>query len=295
MRTLPRFVAVTAAAAFFSATPVRADGVANGGHGGYVLFPESNPSLVTDNSRDPNFYNDFMRITFVPSTVDVITPSRPTAARAFFGSTRFYTPALPVDVIADFNGFSADATRDLVAMACRPRTPIADAYYANWPNLAKMIVTDFGTKGYACPAPAGADDSNRAYCMAMDFKDTPTQPVVNALVNALQLGQQLFALSNGNWLYDNYGIDYDHSGLGMVVRGPAVALTAAQVLEQSVVPEYLLKNANLAALGCRCIRVPPYPGRDQDLLPGDFVWKHGTLASDGKCAAIVSRLPEGHR
>jgi len=159
-----------------------------------------------------------------------------------------------------------------------------------------MIVTDFGTKGYACPAAPGADASNAAYCLAAAFRDVPQQPIINAVIVALQLGQQLFAISNGNWLYDNYGIDYNHSGLGMVVRGPSVPLTAAEALEQSVVPEYLLRNVNLASANCRCIRVPSYPGRDEHLLPPKFVWANGDLDDEGRCVSVVSRLPEGpHR
>jgi|KBSMisStaDraftv2_1062788.scaffolds.fasta_scaffold249498_1 hypothetical protein len=257
---------------------------------------ERSPAIVTDNARDPDFYNDFMRITFVPSSVEVRTPSRPNAVRAFFGSTRFYDPPIPVDAIAEFNGFSASASLDLIAMTCRPRTPTADARYATWPNLARMIVTDLGTHGYHCPPPAAADSSNAAYCLATQYQDAPAQPVINTLIAALQFGQQLFALNNGNWLYDNYGIDYNHSGLGMVVRGPSVPLTAAEALEQSVVPEYLLRNVNLASANCRCIRVPSYPGRDEHLLPPKFVWANGDLDDEGRCVSVVSRLPEGpHR
>lgn len=256
---------------------------------------ERNPALVTDNARDPYFYNEFMRITFLPSSVEVTTPSRKEALRAFFGSARFYEPPLPVDAIADFDGFAAEPAKDLVAMSCRPRTATADPHYATWPNLARMIVIDLGTRGYLCPAPAGADNSNVAYCLAAQYRDVPAQPVVNALVAALQFGQQLFALNNGNWLYDNYGMDRDFSGLGMAVRGPEVPLTAMELLEQSVVPEYLLKNVNLASANCRCIRIPPYAGRDQDLLPPSLVWERGELDSEGKCTQIVTRLPRGSR
>lgn len=252
-------------------------------------FQFSNPAIITDRSRDPLIYDDFMRITFLPSNVDVTTPSRPIALRAFFGSTRFYEPAISVSEIANFNGFKPNPNLDLVAMECRPHPGVADPYYATWPNLAKMLIHDFGSEHYDC-SPPGSTPANTAYCLAEQYTDPSTQPVINALINALMFGQKLFQIENGNFLYDEYGIDANHSGLGLVVKGPAVPSNAAQTLEQSVVPEYLLLNLNLADLNCRCIRVAPYDGRDQDLLSARTVWKRGRLGANGLCDSYVNRL-----
>jgi hypothetical protein len=251
-----------------------------------------NPAVITDRARDPLVYNDFLRITFAPSTVPVSTPSRPTELRAFFGSTRVYEPPLSVEAIADFNGFAADASSDLVAMRCRPRTTAADPRLATWPNLATMLISDLANRQYSCPPPPSPEPANVAYCLAQQYTDTAVQPVVNTLIAALEFGHQLFLL--GAFLSDNYGIDADHSGLGFVVRGQAVALNAAEALEQSVVPEYLLRNIALADAHCRCIRVAPYSGRDQDLLPAQLVWDRGELSTDGLCSHYVNRLPRGH-
>ena len=254
----------------------------------------ANPALITDNSKDPLFYDDFMRITFLPKSVDVMTPGKsgPNGIlRAFFGSTRFYTPPIPVTRIADFNGFKPVAGLDLVAMRCQPRLGDADPRLAIWPNLAEMLVSDLADQHFSCPASPSVPE-NVAYCLAKNYEDTPEPRAVTALINALEFAEELFPLKGGNLLYDLYGIDQDHSGLGLVVKGPAVPnITAAETLTQSVVPEYLLKNINLADLNCRCIRVAGYPGRDQSVLPGDLVWNQGRLGARGLCSQYVKRLP----
>jgi hypothetical protein len=49
------------------------------------------------------------------------------------------------------------------------------------------------------------------------------------------------------------------------------------VLQQAMVPEYLLNNVRLNDGGCNCIEVPPYDGRDQTPLNLDFVSAAGAL------------------
>jgi hypothetical protein len=49
------------------------------------------------------------------------------------------------------------------------------------------------------------------------------------------------------------------------------------------VPEYLLRNVTLAEAGCRCIAVPPYPGRETALLDPDQVSREG---GDGYCIHV---------
>ena len=261
----------------------------------YRPDPAVAPAVVTDNTRDPGVYNDFLRVFFAPASVEVSTLGKPVALRAFFGATRFYEPPLPLEMVVDYNGSVPNVTQDLVAMVCHPRSEGADPRYHTWPNLARMITSDLSGRGYACPAPAGADDSNRAYCDAAAFRDPPAQPVVVALATMFEFALRLQALSGGNWLYDRYGIGPNNTGIGLVVRGPVTALTAGEALEQLVVPEYLLKNVSLAEAGCRCLRVAPYIGREQDLLPPDFIRRHGALGADGKCTARVSRLPSAGR
>lgn len=252
----------------------------------------ANPALITDNSRDPLKDNDFLRITFLPNSVEVRTPGRPgVAVRSFFGSTRFYEPPIAVTRIADFNGFAPKADLDLVAMRCQPHLGGADPRLATWPNLAQMIVSDFADQHFPCNPPNPSVPANLAFCLASAYADVATQPVVIALISALQLGQALFTIKSGDFIFDTYGIDANHSGLGFVVKGLPVPLNAAETLEKSVVPEYLLKNINLADANCRCIRVAPYTRRDQDVLPANLIWARGKLGPNGLCSKYVKRLP----
>jgi hypothetical protein len=98
--------------------------------------------------------------------------------------------------------------------------------------------------------------------------------------------------SGANVLYDLYGIGYGFSGLGFSVKGSYlsgsnVALTSGEALAQSVVPEYLVKNVTLAEGGCRCIRVKPYPGRDEEFMNWNLVFWMG---SEDSCT-VLNRVP----
>jgi hypothetical protein len=65
-------------------------------------------------------------------------------------------------------------------------------------------------------------------------------------------------------------------------------MTSQQILVKSISPEYILKNVSLAAAGCRCISVPPYPGRSGDRLDPDFIWRAG---GDGVCVQVDKLTP----
>jgi hypothetical protein len=83
-----------------------------------------------------------------------------------------------------------------------------------------------------------------------------------------------------------YGIGYGHSGLGFAVNGSASGdFNAAQTLEESVVPEYLLKNVTLEQADCHCVQIPSYDNRDNRLLSPTFVWNRGRL-DDGDCRTV---------
>jgi hypothetical protein len=62
-------------------------------------------------------------------------------------------------------------------------------------------------------------------------------------------------------LISNYGIYPAFTGLGFTVWGSSaggatVPMLTAGILRNSVVPEYLLKNATLEEANCRCVQVP---------------------------------------
>jgi len=258
------------------------------------------PAVITDNSRNPpDQVDDFLRLIFVPSTVPITTPGLPSQKRSFFGDTRFYMPPItPAEIVAYAGGTVSDTT-DLVAMRCRPTNQsMVDPQLAIWPTLANLLQQDL--PAVSCPAAPGASTQAQAFCLAQQFQDTPSDPLIESLYNAVAFGRALFELPadstglTGAKLISNlYGIGPGHSGLGFVVKDSASGTaTAAQALEQSVVPEYLLRNVTLAQANCRCVRVPFYAGRDDQPLSPLFVWALGILKHDGSCRTISRILPD---
>jgi hypothetical protein len=255
------------------------------------IFNQQSPAVLTDRSRDPLNDDDFLREIYVPNGLRVTTLGKPAQIRTFFGNSRFYFPPITPAQIADYAGGLTNPNSDLVVMRCQPHdTDAVDPELAIWPNVAKFLVDDL-PPAPACP---GSSTTDQAYCRAKEFEDVPNQPLILSLYNAIALGKDLFSINNfdgGNLLFDYYGIGSGHSGLGFVVKSSAnVNFTAAQSLENSIVPEYLLKNVSLADADCRCIQVPPYKGRDGQPLSPNFVWNRGNL-DDGACRAIKRIVP----
>jgi hypothetical protein len=65
-------------------------------------------------------------------------------------------------------------------------------------------------------------------------------------------------------------------------------MTSQEILVESVSSEYILKNVSLAAAGCRCISIPPYPGRSSDRLDPEFIAQAG---GDGACVQVDKLAP----
>jgi hypothetical protein len=279
-----------------------------------VKAADNSPATVVDRTRttDPSTgfaaIDDFERIIYVKSTQSVTSIGRNNNVqkRAFVGATLDYEPAMPVQDVIRYAGGDVDAAYDLVAMRCRPPDPAkTQAVLATWPNVFKALVADLGTtySSTACPAAQGDAVDKKVYCAALEFVDQPNiqvplplQAMMNAGVALLQLQGGAFqptgSTVGADVLYDLYGIGYGFSGLGYSVKnsylsGHNVSLDSAQILAQSVVPEYLLMNVTLADGGCSCIRVNSYAGRDQGLIRWDRVLE---LGSQDSCT-VLSRLP----
>jgi hypothetical protein len=266
-----------------------------------LTFGLQSPAVITDQSRQSPYYNDFLReIYVIPGTdVDTLGKKNGKQIRAFFGNTKFYFPPITPAAIAKYAGGTNNPANDLVVMECRPTdTTTVDAMLVTWPILAQFLVDDLPSVSDCTKAMTTAD---KAWCIANAFKDdsvdvagqTP-MPLVITLYNAIKLGKDLFAINNGdgaNLLYDLYGIGYGHSGLGFAVNGSASGtFNAAQTLEDSVVPEYLLKNVTLEQANCHCVQVPSYDNRDNQPLSPSFVWNRGTL-DNGYCRTVKRILP----
>jgi hypothetical protein len=264
-----------------------------------LLF--QSPAVITEQSRQSPYYDDFLREIYVKPNappIDTLGKHNNIQLRAFFGNTKFYFPPITPAAIAKYGGGPTYADQDLVVMECRPTdTTTVDPELVTWPILAQFLVEDLPPVSNCKPTPASTDD--QAWCLADVFTkdDAPVDlaekmPLVTTLYKAIKLGNDLFAINGGdgaNLLYDLYGIGYGHSGLGFAVNGSVSGkFNAARTLEDSVVPEYLLRNVTLEQANCHCVRVPSYDNRDSQPLSPTFVWNRGRL-DDGYCR-IVKRI-----
>jgi hypothetical protein len=279
-----------------------------------VTAADDSPATVADRTRttDPATgfaaINDFERIIYVSSTQSVTTigKNNNVQRRAFLSATVYYEPAMPVQDVIRYVGGDVNAAYDLVAMRCRPPDRSkTQAVLATWPNVFKALVADLGStySPTACPPKTGDVVDKQVYCAALAFIDQPNTQVPLVLQAMMNAGVALLRLQGGAFqptgstvgadvLYDLYGIGYGFSGLGYSVKdsylsGHNVSLTSAQILTQSVVPEYLLMNVTLAEGGCSCIRVKPYASRDQGFIDWNRVFEVGSKDS----CTVLTHLP----
>lgn len=271
------------------------------------------PATITELSRqtDPSTgfaaIGDFERILYVPASVQVTTIGKNNGVqlRAFVSATVFYQPPLPVQDVFHYVGGEVNPQRDLIVMRCQPADPTKlEPILASWPNVLAALATDLGSEFTPADCPAAATDpaDRQVYCAALSYTDKPNTTLVTTLAAAVTAGAQVVDITGApsptgsttgaDVLFDLYGIGSGFSGLGFAVNnsftgGKPALLNAAQALEQSVVPEYLVDNVSLAAGGCHCIRVPPYPSRDQSPLDMDQVDQLGGL---GSCTTL-SEVP----
>ncbi len=256
------------------------------------------PALITDHTRMSDLStglvlnHDFTRIFYPRDTEQVVSIGRNNNVqkRAFLSATVFYQPSLTVEEIVHFVGGDPNPQRDMVAMRCLPSDPsMVHPILATWPNVFEAVVSDLGSTYTPsdCPAMPSAPVDRQVYCTALAFSDQANTMAPLSLANAIDTGAAIFQLEGSPFpptgsttgadvLFDLYGIGFEFSGLGFSVKnsflgGKPIPLSAAQVLEQSVVPEYLLDNVPLAQGNCKCIRVKPYTGRDQSPLNWDSV------------------------
>ena len=254
-------------------------------HDGASAAPEA-PALVVDRSHDPEQVGDYLRIIFVPASVQVTTLGAPGAVRVFVAATDYFTPPLALDEVEDFVGVPDVPDRDLVALRCTPAAAATlDARFASWPALFDVIRADLGGQ-YTCPPPAGAPPENAVYCTAAAYDDQPSVVVARALSTALEFGAGLLEdPATANVVRGRYGVYPGFSGLGLAVRGSASnpPMTAAETLRDAVSAEYLARNASLADAACDCIRVAPYEGRAMDPLDPQFIREAG---GSGTCRTV---------
>jgi hypothetical protein len=242
--------------------------------------------LVVDRALDEARTQDFLRIIFLPANVDPTTLGAPSAVRVFVGASAYFTPALALAEVAEFFGVREATDLDLIGLRCQPDDVAAlDAQLATWPSAFAIIRNDLGTQ-YGCPPPAGAPAENAVYCIAAAYVDEPATVVARPLATALEFGAGLLEdPATADVVRRHYGIYPAFSGLGLTVKGSALGMPfgAAEAVQASVSPEYLVRNATLADAGCHCIRVAPYANRGMDPLDPRFIQRAGAL---GRCRAV---------
>ena len=269
---------------------------------------QKTPAGITDASRDPATYSDFIRLLWVnPGTLvdhvgryDQFVISR----RAFFTATSLLKPGVTVDRLAALVGnYWPSKEQDLVLMRCKPSLDQQQALspiLATWPNVFATIVADFQSQGYTCPADP-TNGNNVMFCAAQGYQDSQQSVFVDGLSNAFDSAAQIFQSTSTSVgavaLKNNYGIYPAFTGLGFAAEGSGTVgtMNTATVLRESVVPEYLLGNLSLTDAGCRCIQVPQYGNASHpDQRHGKYVnpndiWQRGHL-QNGACPQ-VNRLP----
>ena len=233
----------------------------------------------TASARDSEELKDFLRITWVPPDIQITHTGGPDAVRVFFTATSFYQPAMPVNRLASYLGLEDQPSNDLVAIRCIPSSRHGtDATLATWHNVLSAIQRDLAKKNLLCPS-ADRSAENEAYCIAKSYTEEPTNLVAKDLVNVLEVANKLVdpALPEvSDWLRRTYGIYPAFSGLGLAVKGSYNrSESAAESLQNSVVPEYLMLNVPLADAGCRCLRAPPSNGRAFASLSMNEIWRRG--------------------
>lgn len=261
------------------------------------------PVLLVDISREPRSFGNLFRFSFISDpTIVPTTLNRTNANRAFMTASYFFMPPLSVGDAVQYVGLADEPEHNFAAYRCKPRSEAQldalDPVLATWPNVFEIIRQDFGST-YSCPggqAPDGATVDNQLLCLANEFVDTPTSEVTVGLDRMFDVAAQIFAdpalTAEVSRLY---GIAPAFSGLGYAVKGSANAaeLTTDEAIRNLIAPEYLVRNVSFPEANCRCILVPPYPGRAEDPIDPDFVWRAG----GSETCRIVHRLrsTSGHR
>ena len=257
------------------------------------------PAIANQDARNVALTIDFLRLIYVPSGVPAPTSlGLPPKKRVFVQASQFLVPPLSVLQDITFPGLTDSPNQILYAIRCQPAAGSgADPILATWPNVFQAIVEDFADEHFVCPAPLDAAGENQAYCDALGYVDTPQRYADQALLDALNLGLQLFQIqvvppppATGTRAFPTlyYAAYPPFTGLGYAVSGSGDnhLLTATDVDLNLVVPEYLLKNVTLTQANCHCIGVAPTLNpatRQKAPLDMNVIWDEG----DESCPMVT--------
>jgi hypothetical protein len=276
------------------------------GNGGLATFASAAsieaPANIVDRSRNVPPTNDFLRLLFIkPTAPDPTTtgrpsiPGRPDSYRVFFGDTEFYQPPIHLTEILGYSGIPYAPGQDLVAFRCAPgESSLAEPMLATWPNMFKAMKEDF-----AAHPPTTVYDTALSE-IADSFGEVESIAASNTLANALAFGAEVFVDADNpgcttnaavncpqtDTMTSHFGAFPAFSGLGYAIANTQTSpiLDSETTLIEAVVPEYILRNVSLADAGCRCIRVPDYPGRQNARFKPQQVLTEGAF---GACKTIA--------
>lgn len=245
-----------------------------------------NAATLTDQSRS-DAYNDFIRVLWVNHGTSI--RSLTLGKRAFFTASSFIKPPVTVDALLNYVGNYYREDKDFVVMRCKPSAEQREKVQpilATWPN-------NFAGPTRECLSPDLSLGERQICSLALQYQDPQRTIYTLGLAQTLLLGSQMFATAQSREaLSQDYGIFPAHTGLGFVVQasaasnGDTVPMTTDETLRNSIVPEYLLKNAELAEAGCRCLQVPENQKLHQALVDPAWIWHHGKL-ENGACRKVA--------
>jgi hypothetical protein len=262
--------------------------------------PPLNPALLTDLSKSPDQAADFLRFTF--GNFDPVTLAAPTARRTFATYTAFFEPPLPLAQAVRYPGLEPVEDASFIAFRCKePDLALLQPVLAKWPEVFNAILLDLGPK-YTCPPPSVPDpvaqnaSENEILCIVEGFDNDPMRTASQVLEKiydtAAIITDRMMLQAT---LQAEYGIAVGFSGLGLSVKGsgaPSFFPTIGEtVLDNAIIPEYLVQNVAFGAAGCRCIKVPPYAGRDLDPVDPDFIWEAGGAPRCNTVDRLVTLSP----
>jgi hypothetical protein len=258
-----------------------------------------NPAHLATILRDPIQTNDFLRIMFLPPKTSVTTLGKPgTALRVFFSPSQMFSPPVSLEEAVGYLGLVDQSDRGLFILRCKPPNSVTDPVLATWPQVFALLKTDLMHK-VDC-AHQGRNVEDRLFCAAQRFEDIPQGSASASIENTFLAVANLVGDRNSpeaDWLKTHYGISAAFDGVGYSVKdsysldnsNPA---TSEQVLQRSIVSEYLLRNTSVQDAGCRCISVEPYSSRKHDPLDPEFVWRMG---GQGNCREVARLKTDRHR
>ena len=153
------------------------------------------PAIANQDARNSAVTTDFLRLIYVPTALPAPTNlGLPPKKRVFLQASQFLVPPLTVLQDITFPGLTDVPNQILYAIRCQPAAGSgADPILATWPNVFQAIVEDFADDHFVAPRlRRSRRESGLLRCLG--YVDTPQRYADQALLDALNLGLELFQI-----------------------------------------------------------------------------------------------------